>query len=316
MIGAGGQAGQSDAANLLKPALARGELRTIAATTWAEYKKYFEKDAALARRFQVVKVEEPTEDRAIRMMRGLTGMLEKHHGVRDPRRGRRERGQALAPLHPRPAAARQVGQPARHRLRPRGDRPERHPAGRRGLPPHRSSTSRSRSASSTARRATGRPPRRADRRAADRSWSRPRARLAELEARWETGSRQRRGDPRALRGRSRQRYTEEEGRRRDRRRPALPALAPSWPPCRPTSRAKTERAPQAPGRVAADAGLRRLPDHRRGRRRLDRHPRRQDARRRDPDRAQPQDQAGGARHRPVARPGGDQPADPHRRGPT
>ena len=62
MIGAGGQAGQNDAANLLKPALARGELRTIAATTWSEYKKYFEKDPALARRFQVVKVEEPTED--------------------------------------------------------------------------------------------------------------------------------------------------------------------------------------------------------------------------------------------------------------
>ncbi len=82
MIGAGGQAGQSDAANLLKPALARGELRTIAATTWAEYKKYFEKDAALARRFQVVKVEEPDEDRAIQMMRGITGTLEKHHAVR------------------------------------------------------------------------------------------------------------------------------------------------------------------------------------------------------------------------------------------
>ena len=82
MIGAGGQAGQNDAANLLKPALARGELRTIAATTWAEYKKFFEKDAALARRFQVVKVEEPDEGRAIRMMRGITGMLEAHHGVR------------------------------------------------------------------------------------------------------------------------------------------------------------------------------------------------------------------------------------------
>ncbi len=82
MIGAGGQAGQNDAANLLKPALARGELRTIAATTWAEYKKYFEKDAALARRFQVVKVEEPTEDQAIIMMRGLTDTLEKHHAVR------------------------------------------------------------------------------------------------------------------------------------------------------------------------------------------------------------------------------------------
>jgi type VI secretion system protein VasG len=82
MIGAGGQAGQNDAANLLKPALARGELRTIAATTWAEYKKYFEKDAALARRFQVVKVEEPSEDLAIIMMRGLTDTLEKHHNTR------------------------------------------------------------------------------------------------------------------------------------------------------------------------------------------------------------------------------------------
>jgi type VI secretion system protein VasG len=82
MIGAGGQAGQNDAANLLKPALARGELRTIAATTWAEYKKYFEKDAALARRFQVVKVEEPTEELAIVMMRGLTESLENHHRVR------------------------------------------------------------------------------------------------------------------------------------------------------------------------------------------------------------------------------------------
>ena len=82
LIGAGGQAGQGDAANLLKPALARGELRTIAATTWAEYKKYFEKDAAMARRFQVVKVEEPTEKSAIEMMRGLVGTLEKHHKVR------------------------------------------------------------------------------------------------------------------------------------------------------------------------------------------------------------------------------------------
>jgi type VI secretion system protein VasG len=82
MIGAGGQAGQNDAANLLKPALARGELRTIAATTWAEYKKYFEKDPALARRFQVVKVEEPTEEQAIVMMRGFAAYLEKHHKVR------------------------------------------------------------------------------------------------------------------------------------------------------------------------------------------------------------------------------------------
>ena len=81
LIGAGGQAGQGDAANLLKPALARGELRTIAATTWAEYKKYFERDAALARRFQVVKVEEPTEEKAIAMMRGLVDTLQKHHKI-------------------------------------------------------------------------------------------------------------------------------------------------------------------------------------------------------------------------------------------
>ncbi len=82
MIGAGGQAGQGDAANLLKPALARGELRTIAATTWSEYKKYFEKDAALARRFQVVKVEEPEEEQCEVMIRGIVASLEKHHNVR------------------------------------------------------------------------------------------------------------------------------------------------------------------------------------------------------------------------------------------
>ncbi len=82
LIGAGGSAGQGDAANLLKPALARGELRTIAATTWAEYKKFFEKDAALTRRFQVVKVEEPSEPIATAMIRGLVGTLEKHHNVR------------------------------------------------------------------------------------------------------------------------------------------------------------------------------------------------------------------------------------------
>jgi type VI secretion system protein VasG len=82
MIGAGGAAGQNDAANLLKPALARGELRTIAATTWAEYKKYFEKDAALARRFQVVKVDEPDEEKGITMMRGLLEKMEEHHNVR------------------------------------------------------------------------------------------------------------------------------------------------------------------------------------------------------------------------------------------
>ena len=82
MIGAGGTAGQGDAANLLKPALARGELRTIAATTWSEYKKYFEKDPALARRFQLVKVEEPIESTCSLMLRGVVPALEKHHNVR------------------------------------------------------------------------------------------------------------------------------------------------------------------------------------------------------------------------------------------
>jgi type VI secretion system protein VasG len=81
LIGAGGAAGTGDAANLLKPALARGTLRTIAATTWAEYKKYIEKDPALTRRFQVVKVEEPSEDKAILMVRGVASVLEKHHRV-------------------------------------------------------------------------------------------------------------------------------------------------------------------------------------------------------------------------------------------
>ena len=82
LIGAGGKEGQGDAANLLKPALARGELRTIAATTWAEYKKYFERDPALTRRFQVVKIEEPSESKAIDMMRAISVMLQNHHKVR------------------------------------------------------------------------------------------------------------------------------------------------------------------------------------------------------------------------------------------
>ncbi|WP_277183879.1 type VI secretion system ATPase TssH [Caballeronia sp. BR00000012568055] len=81
LVGAGGAAGTGDAANLLKPALARGTLRTIAATTWVEYKKHIEKDPALTRRFQVVKVPEPSEQSAIAMMRGLVRKMEQHHGV-------------------------------------------------------------------------------------------------------------------------------------------------------------------------------------------------------------------------------------------
>ena len=82
LIGAGGTAGQNDAANLLKPALARGELRTLAATTWSEYKKYFEKDAALTRRFQMVKVDEPSESVAAAMLRALVPLMEQHFNVR------------------------------------------------------------------------------------------------------------------------------------------------------------------------------------------------------------------------------------------
>src|SRR2546421_263890 len=81
LVGAGGAAGTGDAANLLKPALARGTLRTVAATTWAEYKKHIEKDPALTRRFQVVQVEEPSEAKALLMMRGVASTLEKHHRV-------------------------------------------------------------------------------------------------------------------------------------------------------------------------------------------------------------------------------------------
>jgi type VI secretion system protein VasG len=81
LVGAGGAAGTGDAANLLKPALARGTLRTIGATTWAEYKKYIEKDPALTRRFQTVKVEEPAEEKAVLMMRGIVSTMEKHHRV-------------------------------------------------------------------------------------------------------------------------------------------------------------------------------------------------------------------------------------------
>lgn len=81
IIGAGNQAGGADAANLLKPALARGELRTIAATTWSEYKQYFERDAALERRFQMVKVDEPDDETASLMLRGLKSRYAEHHGV-------------------------------------------------------------------------------------------------------------------------------------------------------------------------------------------------------------------------------------------
>ena len=165
LIGAGGAAGTGDAANLLKPALARGTLRTIAATTWAEYKKYFEKDPALTRRFQVVQVDEPSEEKADPddARRGEPAG-EASPGA-DPRRGDRGGGAAVAPLHPGAPAAGQVGEPAGYRLCPRRGQPARGAAGGGRLPaPHPGAGDRagdhrpgSRDRSST--RACARPPR-------------------------------------------------------------------------------------------------------------------------------------------------------------
>ncbi len=114
IIGAGNQAGGADAANLLKPALARGELRTIAATTWSEYKQYFERDAALERRFQMVKVDEPDDDTACLMLRGLKSRYADHHGVHITDDAVR----AAVTLSHRPPAAGQGSGFTRHRFRP------------------------------------------------------------------------------------------------------------------------------------------------------------------------------------------------------
>ena len=134
LIGAGGAAGTGDAANLLKPALARGTLRTIAATTWGEYKKHIEKDPALTRRFQVVKVEEPT--RGPGDPDGPRCRVRPREAPPRPGAGRGARGgcAAVAPVHPGPAVAGQGRQPARHRVRARRHQPARRPAAARGLP--------------------------------------------------------------------------------------------------------------------------------------------------------------------------------------
>ena len=119
LIGAGGQAGTGDAANLLKPALARGTLRTIGATTWTEYRQYIEKDPALTRRFQPVNVDEPSIEKAQYMLRGLLAPMEKHHDVRISDEAVVAAVELSRPLHPGAPAARQGGEPARHRLRAR-----------------------------------------------------------------------------------------------------------------------------------------------------------------------------------------------------
>ena len=123
IIGAGGPQGGGDAANLLKPALARGELRTIAATTWAEYKKYFEKDAALERRFQPVKVEEPSIEVATLMIRGLARRFEEAHGVVIQDEAVRAAVTLSSRYISRPPAAGQGGRSPRHRGGAREDRP-------------------------------------------------------------------------------------------------------------------------------------------------------------------------------------------------
>ena len=134
LIGAGGQAGTGDAANLLKPALARGTLRTIAATTWSEYRQYIEKDPALTRRFQPVHIDEPDVARCCDMLRGILGPMEKHHKVRISDAAIVAAVKLSQPLHPRAAIARQGRQPARHRIGARRHQPERHARDDRGHP--------------------------------------------------------------------------------------------------------------------------------------------------------------------------------------
>ena len=129
LIGAGGAQGTGDAANLLKPALARGTLRTIGATTWAEYRQYFEKDPALTRRFQSINVEEPSVEKCCYMLRGILEPMEKHHRVRISDEAVVAAVHLSVALHPGAAAARQGREPARHRQRPRGDQPEHHAGG-------------------------------------------------------------------------------------------------------------------------------------------------------------------------------------------
>ena len=263
MIGAGGQAGQNDAANLLKPALARGELRTIAATTWSEYKKYFEKDPALARRFQVVKVEEPAEAQCMVMLRGIVPALEKHHNVRILDEGLGAAVQAFAPLSAGPAASGQGGERARHRLRAPRAGPERHAAGdrRRHPPDRRSATCRTRMLEREA--ALGRGSRRAA--GSDRRRRRRRRRRAwpSCSARWEkerdlVGTiREMRGQARrATRRRAEAAATPQRSRAAAGAAPAAHAQPRIPRPCARNWRRSTPNWTRAAGRESADARLR------------------------------------------------------------
>ncbi len=155
LVGAGGAAGTGDAANLLKPALARGTLRTIGATTWAEYKKYIEKDPALTRRFQTVKIEEPTEDKALLMMRGIVSAMEKHHRVQVLDEALEAAVKLVSSLHSGPPVAGQGREPARYLVRPRGREPSRDPRRGRGLSAPYRSAARPSGKSSDAERSIG-----------------------------------------------------------------------------------------------------------------------------------------------------------------
>ena len=245
LIGAGGAAGTGDAANLLKPALARGTLRTIAATTWAEYKKYIEKDPALTRRFQVVQVDEPTRTKAILMMRGVAAPLEKHHRVQllD------EALEAAVRLSHRYIPARQLPdkavQPARHRVRARRGQPARGAAGGRGLPPaHRGAGDR---AGDHRPRGGGRHRRRRARGTTREAKLDARASSAwpALEERWEDGEGAGRRHPRAAREAARRRRAggrteaparrEAAARRQRCRRPSARRALAELRSCRPSS---------------------------------------------------------------------------------
>ncbi len=315
MIGAGGAAGQNDAANILKPALARGELRTIAATTWSEYKKYFEKDPALARRFQVVKVEEPTEAKCQVMLRGLVPVLEKHHNVRILDEGlvaAVKFSHRYLPDRQLPDKAVSVLDTACARLA----------LGQNATPPAIEDATRQiddctvqtrileRESSLGADHAESLAALVKQKAAAE-------ARLTELTARWEK-ERDLVGKIREVRGKLEP-------------APAAPAPAPAAPPAAAQGTATAPAVQPAPapealraelaalnteleqlqGENPADARLRRFADRRRGGRRLDRHPHRQDAARRNAVRAHPGIHPGQARDRPGSRAGHAQRTHPH-----
>jgi type VI secretion system protein VasG len=307
LIGAGGAAGTGDAANCSSPPSPAALLRTVAATTWAEYKKHIEKDPALTRRFQTVQVDEPDEERAIKMMRKVAGDLREAPPGPDPRRGDRVGGQTRAPLHPRPPAARQGRQPARHRLRPRRHRPARRPAEvddcrkriealeheieilrarrtragttRPARRPAIKAAIEERETSANSRRVEeGKGTRRQDPRPARASSAAGRRPRAETVAGWTAAEqasdaatkRRRPGEPGASRGRAStdDALADEE---RDR-----PSCARSSTNCTPSSS-------QGRDPLILPSATQR---GRRGRRRLDRHPGRQDGQERDPDRPQ------------------------------